>query len=534
MFSTDGDLIDSTSGKIDYFEGQYLWYGLNFGCGKKFCGIESWSSTDLITWSSNGLLFDPTENATATLCKGDGDCGRPHIVYNPASSLYILWLNAGTPGYAIFTSSSPTSGYVLEPTRALVGYQPNPQTDQAGDFSVAIINGTGYIAYSLIDFKTLGASIWPPFKQSMYIQKLTNDFMNTTGNATSVIPVGDLVDYQTESPDIFYRNGYYYISASNTCGFCQGTILIMYRAKNIAGPWTRQIISSDTCGGQTTGVLKIPSSTGGEAVYIHQADIQATAPLAGPRNAQHGHQFQILNFNSDGSIKDLNCSASLTSIVKLPTTNTTAVQVPSTKTNDGLAMNAAIGSGNHHQDYYLNCSLPQYSLFQTFTSSKTGNLTTVGVNLAGGGPTGNVTLTVFRYTNATALLSPFYKWEALSTFDVIPKDFSAALLSIKVPVGKEVTAGDNLGFAIVSVGITPICVAMRGTTPSYATGWAGPADGGFVTGQVLEENTVNGAGSGGILYAQGANQVSLRGKNGDQIPIQELSGRELKWFGIIE
>ncbi|KAB8295722.1 hypothetical protein EYC80_008547 [Monilinia laxa] len=491
MFSTDGDLIDSTSGKIDYFGGQYLWYGLNFGCGKKFCGIESWSSTDLITWSSNGLLFDPTENVTATLCKGDGDCGRPHIVYNPASSLYVLWLNAGAPGYAIFTSSSPTSGYVLEPTRALVGYQPNPQTDQTGDFSVAIINGTGYIAYSLIDFKTLGASIWPPFKQEMYIQKLTNDFMNTTGNATSVIP-------------------------------------------NIAGPWTRQIISGDTCGGQTTGILTIPSSTGGEAVYIHQADIQATAPLAGPRNAQHGHQFQILNFNSDGSIKDLDCSASLTSIVKLPATNTTVIQVPSTKTNGGLAKNAAIGSGNHHQDYYLNCSLPQYSLFQTFTSSKTGNLTTVGVNLAGDGPTDNVTLTVFRYTNATALLSAFYKWETLSTFDVTPKNFSTALLSIKVPVGKEVTVGDNLGLAIVSVGITPICVAMRGTTLPYATGWAGPAHGGFVAGQVLEEKSVNGAGSGGILYAQGANQVSLRGQNGDQLPIQEVSGRELKWFGIIE
>lgn len=51
MFSTDGDLIDSTSGKIDYFEGQYLWYGLNFGCGKAFCGIESWSSVDLATVS---------------------------------------------------------------------------------------------------------------------------------------------------------------------------------------------------------------------------------------------------------------------------------------------------------------------------------------------------------------------------------------------------------------------------------------------------------------------------------------------------
>lgn len=525
MFSTDGDLIDSTSGKIDYFEGQYLWYGLNFGCGKAFCGIESWSSVDLATWSSNGFLFDPAEEAIATLCEEGGECGRPHIVYNPTSSKYILWVNAGSPGYIIFTSSSPASGYVLEPTRATVGYQPHPETDQAGDFSVAVINGTGYLAYSLIDFTTLGASIWPPFKQSLYIQQLTNDFMNTTGNATNILPVGDLVDYQAESPDIFYRNGYYYVSASNTCGFCQGTLLIMYRAKDITGPWTRQIISSDTCGGQTTAVLTIPSSTGGDAVYIHQADIQASAPLAGPRNAQHGRQFQVLNFNSDGSIQDLNCSPSLTTTVTLPASNITM---------SGLAKGAAIGSGNDHQDYYLNCSLPKHSLYQTFSPSNAGNLTSVGINLAGDAPTDNVTLTVFRYTNATALFSAFYRWETLSTKGVTPEELKASLQSISIPVGKEVAAGDNIGIAITSLGITPVCVAMRGTSKAYATAWAGPADGGFVLAQGLEEKTVIGAGSGGVLYIQGANQVSLRGKNGDEVPIKELDGRELKWYGIIE
>lgn len=230
-------------------------------------------------------MFDPTENTTAALCASSGNCGRPHIVYNPTSSLYVLWVNAGVPGYAICTSSSQTSGYVLEPSRALVGYQLSLQTNQAGDFSVVVINGTGYLAYSLIDFTTLGASIWAPFRQSIYVQQLTNDFMNTTGNVTNVFPVGDLLDFEAESPDILYRNGYYYISASNTCGFCQGTHLAKYRAQEITGPWTCQVISGDTCGGQTTAVLTIPSSTGGDNVYIHQADIQASAPLAGPRNA---------------------------------------------------------------------------------------------------------------------------------------------------------------------------------------------------------------------------------------------------------
>lgn len=52
-FDTDGNAIDSTSGKIDFLGGSYLWYGLNFGCGQAFCGIQSWSSPDLVS------LFDP-------------------------------------------------------------------------------------------------------------------------------------------------------------------------------------------------------------------------------------------------------------------------------------------------------------------------------------------------------------------------------------------------------------------------------------------------------------------------------------------
>lgn len=450
------------------------------------------------------------------------------MLYDPARALYILWVNAGTPGYVIFTSSSPTSGFVAESSRALVGYQPEPATHQTGDFSVAMINGTGYIAYSLIDFTTLGASIWPPFKQSIYIQQLTSDFMNTTGNATEVLPVGDLVDLQAESPDIFYREGYYYISASNTCGFCQGTILIMYRATDISGPWTRQIISSDTCGGQTTGVLTIPSSTGGDAVYMHQADIQASAPLAGPRNAQHGHQFQVLNFNPDGSIQDLDCSASLSTSIALPSTTNSSEII------SGVAKSATLGSGNEHQDYYLNCSLPQYALYQTFSTPQAGNLTSVGVNLAGDAPTDNVTLTIFRFSNTTALFSPFYQWETLSTINVTPEELSAAVLALSIPVGQEVSAGDNIGIAITSLGITPVCVAMRGTTSEYATAWAGSANGGFIPAQSVGEKLVNAPGSGGVLFAQGANQVSFRGMNGNEIPILEVSGRELKWYAVVE
>jgi hypothetical protein len=125
-------------------------------------------------------------------------------------------VNSGSPGYLLFTSDNPTSGYTMHPERALVGFQP-PGPFQGGDFSVQSINGTGYIAYSLIDFTTVGASIWPPFNQSIYLQELTPSMLNTTGSVSHVISAaGDLVDFEAESPDIFKRDDHFYITASNT------------------------------------------------------------------------------------------------------------------------------------------------------------------------------------------------------------------------------------------------------------------------------------------------------------------------------
>lgn len=266
----------------------------------------------MATWSYNGFILDPNDASLQSLCAAplSGNCGRPHIVYSVSTQKYVLWVNAGAPGYVTFTSNTPTSGYVQSASRALVGLQP-PAT-QAGDFTVEVLNGVGYVVYSLIDFTTVGASIvsprildltdktysskWPPFLQSMYLQPLTADLLQTTGNVTHVISAaGDLVDYEAESPDLFYRAPYYYISASNTCGFCTGTLLIMYRSKSLNGPWIRQIVSADTCGGQSTQVLTLPSPSGGSATYVHQADLFQTAPLTGTRMAAHGHQVSNLS-----------------------------------------------------------------------------------------------------------------------------------------------------------------------------------------------------------------------------------------------
>jgi hypothetical protein len=505
QFDTDGNAIDLTSGKIDFLGGAYVWYGIPFGCGKEFCGVATYSSSDLRTWQFNGLLFDPNTTEIETLCLTPlaGNCGRPHIIYSAETNDYVLWVNAGSPGYVTFSSSSPTTGFVRNTDRALVGYQPSGPF-QAGDFSVHVINGTGYLAYSLIDFSTAGASIWPPFLQSIYVQKLTSDMRNTTGEAYHVVSAAkDLVDFEAESPDIFQRGDYFYITASNTCGFCTGTVLIVYRSKSLAGPWLRQIISADTCGGQTTGVLTLPSPLGGPTSYLHVADLFRTAPITGTRTAAHGHQIQKLVFNSDGTVRDIDCSLSKSVAVSfIPGTNVSST---------GLAVSATDGSGET-PSYSVSCNLPQYQLYQTFASSKSGNLSEIGVNLAGVSPTANTTITIFRYDNNTNFFTPRYVWETLTTYNLIPDDLSQALEVVRIPVNMAVKNGDRLGIAIVTGSITPVCTMVKESKDVMFD---------------IETSTRT-------LFAIGANQVSFRGSNGKKPPVQILVGQEIKWYARVD
>lgn len=162
---------------------------------------------------------------------------------------------------------------------------------QPADFTVEIFGNQGYLVFSALNFRDPRAgSLWPPIFQTLHISPLTPDFvstprlvdspltiqMNTTGVSYNVSsPAFDLIDQEAESPDIFQRNGTYYITASNTCGYCNGSIGLIYRSKTIQGPWTRQIISGDSCRGQVEGVLPLTDpKTGGVSYVWHSTSVR--------------------------------------------------------------------------------------------------------------------------------------------------------------------------------------------------------------------------------------------------------------------
>lgn len=61
------------------------------------------------------------------------------------------------------------------------------------------------------------------------------------------------------------------VVASNTCGFCSGSIGVVYRSESLAGPWQRDVISAYTCGGQVEGVLPLTDPATNETTYVWHA-----------------------------------------------------------------------------------------------------------------------------------------------------------------------------------------------------------------------------------------------------------------------
>lgn len=61
------------------------------------------------------------------------------------------------------------------------------------------------------------------------------------------------------------------VVASNTCGFCSGSIGVVYRSDSLSGPWERNIVSAYSCGGQVEGVLPLTDPITNETTYVWHA-----------------------------------------------------------------------------------------------------------------------------------------------------------------------------------------------------------------------------------------------------------------------
>lgn len=216
--------------------------------------------------------------------------------------------------------------------------------------------------------------------------------MNTTLVSYPVTSnLSDLIDNETESPDIFKRGKYFYVAASNTCAYCNGSIGLLYKSESFMGPWTRQIIAGYSCNGQVEGVLQLQNPSTGDVTEVWHS----TSVPGGIRVGWGGHIFQPLVFDAAGDAADLNCSPSASFTVDFTEGTGTAPAVNTSRdSTPALAVYSPV------------CDSDQFVLYQTWKAAKSGTLKSVSINVASATQTVPLAVTLFKFSNTTSLVSP--------------------------------------------------------------------------------------------------------------------------------
>ena len=219
-FDTNGNAVDAHDGMMARFGDTYYLYGTSYDCGYRwqinstFCGFKVYSSPDMVHWTDRGYVVQPYQ------C---GDCFRPHVVYDPSTSKYVLWTNDSStaPGdFRVYTSDSPAGPFTQQPLPHLA------YSDCGWDFTIYQDpeTGRGY----MVDTDC------PDGANGLVVQQLNPDDLSTDGQYTVIHTPGPL-----EAPAMFFRNGTYYITMSDpTCGYCTATGTGYLTAPGPLGPWT--------------------------------------------------------------------------------------------------------------------------------------------------------------------------------------------------------------------------------------------------------------------------------------------------------
>ncbi|KAF2761470.1 hypothetical protein EJ05DRAFT_473967 [Pseudovirgaria hyperparasitica] len=492
LFDVDGKQIDAYGAKINYFNGKYYFYGTSWANPSNF-GFKFYSSVDLVNWQYENFI-----NATGS--------GRPHVIYNQATKKYTLWADANT-GQLVQTSDSPASGYS---SGKYADLDPQYSSLHPADAGVESFGDKGYLVWSALNFADpRQGSIWPLIYQTMHISPLTSDFTNTDTTSYNVTSAAfDLVDQQTESPDLFMRNDTFYVSASNSCAFCSGSIGVLYRSKSIQGPWQRQILSGYSCGGQVEGILPLTDPTTGKVTHVWHS----TTNPGGPRVGLNGHIFQPLQFNADGSAKELDCSDGARFRVSF---------TPGTGDTASGSYTKAVDKAPQFANYRSVCdSDVYYTLHQTWRTSKSGILQSVSVNVAAGGNKNALDIKVFRFTNIQQLLSAGYKYELLGSATFVPSaNLTEVFDTATVSVNRAVKKGDMLGFSFGEKNVLGFGLG------NYIPYCHLEYDLNAVEQQCDLQQPV--------LIEQGSGQNSPRGLNGMESPIKVRNGKGMKFHANI-
>lgn len=391
-FDVNGNAVDAHDGGLKEFNGVYYLYGTSYDCGyelsvrgSQFCGFKSYSSTDLVNWTDDGFMFDANgyPDVWQVRCvQGRYGCYRPHVLYNPSTGLYVLWVNTydNPTGYRVFTSGNPTSGFVeVGPVTAPVAaFGSLPGTGYVnGDFDLFLDDdGIAYIAYTA----RLQAQAGYP-THTIDVMALNSAFTSAVGPVTVADSAGNV-----ESPSLTKRNGSYYLVYGPACAYCSGRETD-YQATTDIRRWdgVRHRLNGNSCGGQPSFVTRIGDQ------YLYGSDLWQPYAAAGAVNANQAlaqYFWTPLTF-SGSAILPFQCAQQVT-----VNTHTAGTTDPTTYRNI-CDITVSTGRG------------------QVFTAATTGTLSSVSINTFGSKANGDVSVQLYAATNGLPSGSPLGSSQAV-------------------------------------------------------------------------------------------------------------------------
>jgi Ricin-type beta-trefoil lectin domain/Glycosyl hydrolases family 43 len=286
---TPGSVWTDTSGSVIQAHGEgitkvgstYYWLGEDKTSGSPFQNVKCYSSTDLSHW---------TFVANVLTRQASGDLGpnriveRPHVIYNAATSTYVMYMHIDNSSYSerkagVATSSSVCGSYSYRGSFKPLGHD-------SLDDNLFLDGSTGYF---MSEDRT---------SAKLQIYQLSSDFLSVSSLVQTL--------NQYEAPAMVKIGGTYYLFGSHLTGWSTNDNQYA-TATSIAGSWSsfRSFAPSgtNTCNSQTTAILPVSGSS--TTSYVFLGDRWNSGNLADSR-----YVWEPLTIN--GTTVSMSCQSSWT------------------------------------------------------------------------------------------------------------------------------------------------------------------------------------------------------------------------------
>jgi hypothetical protein len=249
----NGVNLQGHGGNIIQVGNAYYWFGEDKvgenASNAYFRHVSCSRSTDLVSWSFVGNALSQQTS---------GDLGpmriveRPRVVYNAATSRYVMYMHIDTPGYQTAEVGVATSPTVCGPYSYAGSFKPLGL--QSWDMNLFVDDdATAYLLTHAGDGK-------------LHIEKLSADYLTVETSVAALTP-------NYEAPAMFKLAGRYYLFGSQLTGWDTNDNSYT-TATSLSGPWSAwqafAPTGSSTYNSQTMFVLPIKGSQ--QTTFVFMGD----------------------------------------------------------------------------------------------------------------------------------------------------------------------------------------------------------------------------------------------------------------------